>query len=331
MLSKRLLLAAALLALVFHPNTAPAPFVYTPGVGWSYESVSEGGSWKRERAKEQLEVARNSYEEEKYGTAIKAAKRTVKEWPLSDYAPEAQYWLGRALEAKKQDEKAFKAYQQLIEKFPRHDRYDEVLARQFGIANRFLAGQWFKLWGYVPFFSSMEKTAGLYRDIIKNGPYSEVAPEAQMNIGAAWEKKNEYSEAVRAYSLAADRYRDRKDVAPDAIYKAAMAYNKQAETAEYDQGVADEAINTFSDFIILFPNDPRVDEARQHIEDLRAEQAKGSYMIARFYEKRKRWDGALIYYNEVLLKDSESELAATARERITRIREMKREIEARAN
>jgi hypothetical protein len=38
--------------------------------------------------------------------------------------------------------------------------------RQFIIANRFLAGQWFKLWGYIPFFPSMDKTSEMYAKII---------------------------------------------------------------------------------------------------------------------------------------------------------------------
>jgi len=49
---------------------------------------------------------------------------------------------------------------------------------------------------------------------------------------------------------------------------------------------------------------------------LKTEQARGSFEIARFYEKKHRWDGALIYYNEVLIKDPNSKYATEARERI---------------
>ena len=51
-----------------------------------------------------------------------------------------------------------------------------------------------------------------------------------------------------------------------------------------------------------------------------AEQARGSLDIARFYEKHRRWEGAKIYYNEVLLKDPSSKFADIARERIDAIR-----------
>lgn len=314
-------IAVLLLLVIAFPSTAPAPLIYTPGVGWSYEPPGQEGAWKKDRADEQVEVARQALEDGHYKLATKAAKRTVKEWPLSDYTAEAQYLLGRSYENRKKDEKAFKAYQTLIEKYAKSDRYEEALQRQYEIANRFLNGQGFKLWGFIPFFADYQKTAELYGDIVKNGPYSDIAPQAQMKKGEAWEKRKNYPEAVRAYETAADRYHDRQPVAADALFNAGLAYQKQAKRAEYDQSVANDAIKTFSDFIVLYPNDPRVEEARELIESLKSEQARGSYSIARFYEKKNKWDGALIYYNEVLLRDPDSELAEQARQRIVRIKE----------
>ena len=308
------------LCLVALPFNSPAPLIYRADEGWTYEPVG-GGKWRRTRAKDQLEVAQTSFDKKDYSLALKAARRTVSTWPLSDYAPKAQYLIGRAYEEKKQDEKAFKQYQKLVEKFPKSENYGEVLQRQFVIANRFLAGQWFKLWGYIPFFPNMDKTAGMYEKIIKNGVYSEVAPKAQMNLGAAKEKKSDYPAAVRAYAVAADRYHDQKAVASDAVLKQGQAYQKQAKKAEYDQNVAGQAITTFNDFMTMFPEDTRVTEAQKSIAALKVEQARGSFMIAKFYEKKKRWDGALVYYNEVLLKDPTSKFAEEAKQRIDAIKQ----------
>jgi outer membrane protein assembly factor BamD (BamD/ComL family) len=57
------------------------------------------------------------------------------------------------------------------------------------------------------------------------------------------------------------------------------------------------------------------------IESLRREQALGSYTIAKFYEKRGRIGGALVYYNDVLLKDRNSPYAAEAQERINALKQ----------
>ena len=306
--------------ILLFPQISPAPLIYTPGEGWHYESVGGEGGWRRARAKEQLEVAQGAFDKNDFSLASKAARRTVIQWPFSDYAPQAQYILGRCYEAKGQDERAFKAYQTLLEKYPRVDNYDEIVKRQFAIANRFLAGKWFKLFHMVPAFPSMDKTVKLYEQILKNGPYSEVAPMSQMNIGQAHENKlfSDYTAAVKAYEAAADRYSDQK-VGTDALYKVGQTYNKQAARAEYDQSVAAQAIGTFTDFATLYPEDSRVPAAQKEVGALKTEQARGSFEVARFYERNRRWKGALIYYNDVLDKDPGSKYADEARQRIDAI------------
>lgn len=322
------LLFAALLAL---PFSSPAPLIYRPGEGWTYEVPGDetSGKWRKTRAKDQLEATRAAFEAGNYRTAAKSGRRLVKTWPLSDYAPEGQYFIGRAYEARKMDERAFKEYQTALTKYPKVKNHEEILQRQFEIANRYLGGQWFKLWGYIPFFPNMEKTSEMYNRVVANGPYSAIAPQAQMNLGAAREKQKEFPLAVRAYERAADRYADQPIVSAEALYKAGMAYYKQAKTADYDQSISQQAIATFEDFMTLFPKDARVPETQKLIAELKVEQARGAFNVAKFYEKDRIWDGALVYYNEVLLKDPSSKLATSARERIEILKSRRQAAEAR--
>src|SRR5512143_1151741 len=106
-----LLIAVCVLALPFR---ASAPLIYRPGEGWTYEPVGGEGKWQRARAKEQLEVAQSAFDKKDYSLALKAARRVVRVWPLSDYAPQAQYLVGRSYEAKGKAEKAFREYQQVL-------------------------------------------------------------------------------------------------------------------------------------------------------------------------------------------------------------------------
>ena len=310
------LVLALLLALPFR---APAPLIYKPGEGWTYEVPGKKGDWRKLRAKDQLEVAQLAFDQKKYKLALKAAKRVIAVFPLSDYPPKAEYLLGRIYEARKMDEKAFDAYQTLLEKYAKYITADEtkdVQHRQYVIALRFLHGEWRKLWGYVPFFPSMDLTSDMFAKIVRYGPYGDLGPISQMNIGAAREKEKDYPLAVQAYELAADRYSEQPTVAVEALYKAALAYNKQAHRAEYDQSVAGQAISAFTDFMALFPNDPRVADAQRLIGQLKAVEAEGNFKVAKYYEKNKQWLGALVYYNEVLIKNPSSPLASQARQRI---------------
>jgi outer membrane protein assembly factor BamD len=304
------------IVVVLMPSRSPAPLIYVPGEGWYYENYGETGKWQRTRAKDQIEVAEQSFTNKNYTVTMHAAHRVLRVWPLSDYAPRAEYLVGRCLEVKRKDEAAFNAYQQIIEKYPKSGQYNEVLWRQYEIANRFLGGEWFKLWNLIPLYPSMDETAKLYDKIVKSGPYSEVAPHAQLRIGAAREKQHDFADAVKAYETAADRYHDQPTIAADAMYRTGLAWEKQADTAEYDQGAAAQAIGAYTDFITFYPDDKRVADVQKSITKLKAEQVRGNFEIAKFYEKSHKWAGAVVYYNAVLQLDANSPLAAQARQRI---------------
>ncbi len=132
-----LLVAMALLL----PFRSPAPLFYTPGEGWYYEPYGEKADWMRPRAKDQLDMAEQAFTNKNYSVTLHAAHRIVRVWPLSDYAPRAEYLIGRCLEVSHKDEAAFNAYEAIIQKYPRSDSYEDVLWRQYGIANRFLGGE----------------------------------------------------------------------------------------------------------------------------------------------------------------------------------------------
>ncbi len=60
---------------------------------------------------------------------------------------------------------------------------------------------------------------------------------------------------MKAYETAADRYHNQPVIAADAMYRWAIAYQKQSTKAEYDQGKAGQAIAAYTDFITVFPDD----------------------------------------------------------------------------
>lgn len=314
------LLGAIAFCLLAFPFRSPAPLIYLPDEGWVYEKPGADRSWQKSRAKDQIQVAQEAFDKKNWSLANRAARRVVGRWPFSDYAPQAQYLVGRCYEAQGKDEVAFKHYQKLLDKYPKMTNAQEVLEREFVIANKFLGGKWRKLWGYIPIPPSQDKTVEMYEKIIKSAPYSDVAPKAQMNIGEAREKQKNYAEAVKAYERAADRYSEREPLAADALFKAGLANLKQSKTAEYDQNAAGQAISAFTDFAALHPSDKRVPESQKKIEELKTEQAHGAYAVAKFYERKHRWSGALIYYNEVLIKDPNSKCAAEARQRLVEIK-----------
>src|ERR1700761_4084053 len=168
MIRRSFLIFSVALVAVLVPQRSPAPLIFIPGEGWYYENYGENGKWQRPRAKEQLQVAEDAFAQKDYSTTLHAAHRILRVWPLSDYAARAEYLVGRCLEVKHRDEAAFNAYQNIIQKYPKSDEYNEVLLRQYQIAGNFLNGEWFRLWTLIPIYPSMDETAKLYQKIVDN-------------------------------------------------------------------------------------------------------------------------------------------------------------------
>ena len=70
------------------------------------------------------------YREEKYEKAIIGFKDFLKEYPKSDLADNAQFWIGECYMAMKQYEQAVLAYQDVIKKYPKGNKVPNAMLRQ---------------------------------------------------------------------------------------------------------------------------------------------------------------------------------------------------------
>src|ERR1039458_1445150 len=190
--------AIALLSLMVFafvmPVESPAILIWRKGEGWSWEH--EGVTTGTNPA-DQLKIAQGLQAKKQYRNAISAYRRVVSRWPLSSSAQDARLGEAECLGAIGYHYKAFQQYQELITKNPNTTHFDTVLQRQFEIGNLFLAGERQKAWG-IRWFPSLDRAVEVYEQVVKNGPYSPVAPESQFRIGLAYEKQRDYLAAVHA-------------------------------------------------------------------------------------------------------------------------------------
>ena len=70
------------------------------------------------------------YREEKYEEAALGFKDFLKEYPKSDLADNAQFWIGECYMAMKQYEQAILAYQEVIKKYPKGNKVPNAMLRQ---------------------------------------------------------------------------------------------------------------------------------------------------------------------------------------------------------
>jgi outer membrane protein assembly factor BamD len=293
------------------PTNCPAPLIWRKGEGWNYERA---GATAAKNPKEQLEIAQKFQSKKDYDHAVSAYRRLIRRWPTSQAAQDARLGLGESLVSLGYLYKGFKEYQQLIEKHPNSPHFDTVLERQFEVGNRFLAGEKHKIWRFR-LFSGIDKAVEVFEQVVKNGPYSKVGPQAQFNIGLVYEKQKDYLSAVPAFEKVLERY-PKDALAEEAQFQIGWAYKQEAGHAGYDQNNANEAIAAFSDYLLRYPNGQKVAQAEELRGALKHEQSKGLFRIGEFYEKQRNYKAALLYYNEVIEQNPKSHWANTAQKKV---------------
>ncbi|HTS18366.1 MAG TPA: outer membrane protein assembly factor BamD [Verrucomicrobiae bacterium] len=296
------------------PVRCPAPLIWTKGEGWSW--VSEGQPTATTPT-DQLKIGQEFQARKQYRNAIPAYRRVIARWPLSLSTQDARMGLAECYSAIGYHFKAFQTYQELLKKNPNTPHFDDVLQREFEIANLFLAGERQKAWG-VRWFPSLERAEEVFEAVVKNGPYSPVAVQAQFRIGLVYEKERDYLSAVHAYEKLMERY-PKDPMAETAQFQIGWAYKKEAARAEYDQNSANQAIAAFSDFLFRYPQSEKVPQAEKYRSELKVEQARGLFHIGEFYEKNHYYKSALIYYNDVIEQNPESDWATQAKVKVAEL------------
>ncbi|MBI4341017.1 MAG: outer membrane protein assembly factor BamD [Candidatus Omnitrophica bacterium] len=291
-LSPQSLLIVALLAALPVPE-AQAAWVWSPQTGW----VGPSGAVK-DTPEEQLAFATAFFERKEYDRAIKEFKKLLKAYKEAREAPEAQYYLGRCFEEHGDYYRAFKEYRKTVQTYPSSKRFEEILEREYQLANYFLAGKKRKLLGKFTILPARDKAVEIFQAIVDDGPFSEYGQLAQYKLGLAHMALGDYEAAVTAFEGVISRYPD-SPLVDDARFQIAQASLKGTFQAGYDQSPTDLAIRELTAFVKEYPESELAPEAGTRLVRLKERRAEHEYQVAQFYERRQRVTSAAIYYETI--------------------------------
>lgn len=291
--------------------------IYRSDEGWSVEG--DESSQVEKSAADQMRKAEDYEAKGELKSAQNAYQTLVKRFSLSLLAPKAQRKVGLLLERTGEYDKAYEAYSTYLAKHPRGEDFESVVESMFKIAKLFLEGQKKKLFG-VPVAPSMARAQEMFEGIVKRAPYSKWAPLAQFNIGQALEKQTKYPEALAAYQQVIVRY-PTDAIADDAQYQIGYVRLREHQQGSYDRASSAKAREAFEDFIARYPESEKVPQARENMSTLEGGQTKGTFDIAKFYDRTKNYKAAVIYYNDVIKNQPDSPESNLAKERIAALKE----------
>ena len=82
------------------------------------------------------------------------------------------------------------------------------------------------------------------------------------------------------------------------------------------RAAATKAQDAFEDFLARYPNSEKAAQAQDNLKALQNRENSGSVQIAKYYDKKKNYKAAVIYYNEVIKEQPGTPDAKAAQARI---------------
>ena len=303
---------------------------WSASTGWSVEGgaiTGLSGEDNRE-ALQRMNKARRAEEAGREGSAAKNYERVAKRYPNSIWAAEALYRAGDLRLQRRQFYKAFEDYQLLLSRYPGDPRFSQVVGVQYNIASALFDGARNRIWGIIPGFRNRERSIQYFETILYNAPYSDYAPLALMNVARGHQRLGNDIEAIDALDRMINFY-PKNFLAPDAYLELGQTHASLVDGPYYDQASTREAITYFEDFMILFPSEPTVSQAAKGLDEMRTTLAKSKMLIADYYLKyRRNYQGARVFYNEVITVYPDSPVAAEAREKLAKVEKLQAEQKA---
>lgn len=136
-------------------------------------------------------------------------------------------------------------------------------------------------------------------------------PRAHWYLGQAHLRRDEQLLAAQSFVRLVESF-PADSLADDALFEAAKAYAQMWRKPELSPEYGETAISTFQTLLSAYPDSPRVADAQQEIARLHDWMAQKDYETAEYYERRRAYDSAIIYYRDVVQRYPETPTAKRA-------------------
>jgi len=195
---------------------------------------------------------------------------------------------------------------------------EEALEYKFMIAQEFHKGAKRHMYGSKSLPAVMDAkdlAIDIYDEIITSFPAHNYAAESLFWKGSLLWQNYEYREGVEAFNTLIRRF-PHHEKAPESYLMISRLYLSQAQKEFQNPDVLALAELNLKKFEHDFPSEERLDEARSYFQGVKETFAKGLFETGRFFERCKKRDASLIYYQNALRRFPDTTIAEMCRDRI---------------
>lgn len=279
--------------------------VYTAEAQWTWSPQTRRfinlKRMPKESAELQMEYARTLFIAGEYRDALTETNKFEAFYKESDFSDDNQYLRAEIYLAQGKLMRAARTFQQVISTYPDTELYEGAIKHQYTIGDQLYEAGLKKMQKRFTIFRKrpLKQAIEVYTMVVDNQPFTPEAAEAQYKIGLCHFTRKEYIEAAFEYRRVVEEYAD-SDWVDEAQYDLAKTYYTMARPADYDQTPSQLAIDQIDNFLVRFPTDERAADLQAKRLEMSNEIALQRLRSAQFYEKRREFDAARLYYGIVV-------------------------------
>ena len=263
-------------------------------------------------------LVQQSMQKKEYLQVLDNAKAIIHEAPASPFAAETTFYLGVSYFNLRDFDLSNYYFSQFLEKYAAPQFFEQCIEYKYLIAEEFETGSGRHMFGIerLPkWVNAWEDALELYDEVIKTLPTHEVAAKALFRKAGMLKSERKYKEAVDVYASITRRF-PKHIMSPESYLAISQVYFDQSKSEYPDRDYLHQARLNVKRFKRDFPSEERLLIAESLLVEMQDSYAKDLWVSAQYFEKKRKYDAARLYYEKIARMYPESTYAKEAVARI---------------
>lgn len=264
----------------------------------------------------------SAHDGENWKEAARQFRIVSQNFPAHELCSDATFFLGVAEYKAGELEFANEAFNAYIKGKGNTKNFQEAVKYKMMIANDLSGGAKKRLFGtrQLPKWSSgKEMAAKIYDEVIAAVPCSDLAARALYAKGHLQWDQGEYKGSIEAFQMLAKRF-PKHELAPEAYVAISQVYvDESSDEFHNPDSLAFAQIN-LRRFKQDFPKEERIASVEQDLLAIKENYAAVLYNTGQFYERTKRPQAAMIYYQKAISQFPETKMAEQCQGRVNALK-----------
>ncbi|MES2344351.1 MAG: tetratricopeptide repeat protein [Chlamydiota bacterium] len=304
-------------ALFFMTLSAACPAAYT---------VQEGKLVNKEKVatqsvQEHYSAALEAHKSQHWPELIRQARIVLKNFPKTPFAEEAQFFLGIAYFYSEEFHDANKKLSSYLKSSATPKHFEEAIECKYSIAKQFQEGGKKHLLGLklLPkWMPANDEALEIFDEVIAALPHHDLAAKALFGKASLLFQMREYKTSIEAFQTVIRRFPKHK-LSPESYVSIGEVYLTQALEEFPDPDLLDLTSINLRKFRFDFPSDDKIRVAESMFLEMQEVYAASLYETGCFFEKTKRKQAAIIYYNKIIATYPDTNTARNCQAKLNKL------------